>query len=323
MNISVVIPARNDFENLRKCIDYIQSSLKKPMEILVVDDASVPALEDGFSDRDVSIIRFNNQCGPACARNAGAKAAKGDVILFLDSDVFIQQDTLEKLIYEFEDKGEDAVVGVFDDYRHYRSFFGDYKNLWMKYSYEKLPQRAALFYTSLAAIKKDVFMKTGGFDEHYRRPSTEDTAYGNILWSSGIRPLISPYIKAIHSKEYSFYGVLKTDFYRASDLLKMKLRKDMGAVQIGNRTSVPVNFILSVCSTFMALLLFFATGKYSILIFLLLVSIVLNVNFLLWLFKKRGFIFSLKSAAFIPVDHIGVLAGMTFGFLSYLYGNKY
>ena len=101
MNISVVIPVRNDLGNLRKCIDHIKASKKKPSEILVVDDASDSDLEDGLSDRDISFIKLNKQCGPACARNVGAKAAKGDIIVFLDSDVFIQKDTLDKIAYEF------------------------------------------------------------------------------------------------------------------------------------------------------------------------------------------------------------------------------
>lgn len=323
MNISVVIPVRNDLEKLRKCIDHIEASTKKPTEILIIDDASDPDLKNGLTGRDVSIIRLNKQCGPACARNVGAKAAKGDIIVFLDSDVFIQKDAFEKISFEFEDRGEEAVVGIFDDYRYYKSFWGDYKNLWMKYSYERIPERAALFYTSLAAIKKDVFINTGGFDVNYGRPSTEDTAYGNVLWNNGIRPLINPKIKAVHNKEYSLYGILRTDFFRASDLLKMKLRKNMGKFQEGNRTSVPFYFILSVFSTLVAFLLFFATGQYLILISLLLLSILLNINFLMWLFNKRGFIFALKSAAFIPVDHVAVLAGMASGFIGYLTGNRY
>ncbi len=323
MNISVIIPVRNDPENLRRCIDYIKASSKKPSEILVIDDASDLDLERNLSDSDVSFIKLNKQRGPASARNVGAKTAKGDVILFIDSDVFIQKDTIGRIADEFENNDEDAVVGVFDDYRQYSSFFSDYKNLWMKYNYEKIPERAALFYTSLAAIKKSVFLEIGGFDENHKRPSTEDTAFGNALWNNGIKPLINPEVKAIHNKEYSFYGILKTDYFRASDLLKMKLRNDMGALQEGNRTSVPFPFIASVFSTFMAFSLFFATGEYLASIFLIVCSIMLNLKFLIWLFRKRGLVFSFKSAFFLPIDHLAVIAGMVSGFLGYLFGNKY
>lgn len=323
MNISVVIPVRNDIENLGICIDYIRTSSKKPSEILIVDDASDEEIGKGLSNMGVSIIRLDKQCGPSYARNIGANAAKGDVVLFLDSDVFIREDTIEKIIHEFEERGEEAVMGVFDDYQHYRRFFSDYKNLWMKYSYEKIPERAALFYTSLAAIKKDVFLKVGGFDVGYNRPSTEDTAFGNILWNNGIKPLINPEIKAIHNKEYSFYGILKTDFFRASDLLKMKLRKDMGKLLDGNRTSVPIFFIISVFTTVMALFVSFTSGRYYLLIPLLLLSILLNLDFLRWLFKRRGFFFALKAATFIPIDHLAVFAGMVSGFFSYFMGKRY
>jgi len=48
MNISIVIPARNDLDNLRKCISYLEASTIKPFEILVVDDASEPDLSVGL-----------------------------------------------------------------------------------------------------------------------------------------------------------------------------------------------------------------------------------------------------------------------------------
>jgi GT2 family glycosyltransferase len=323
MNISVVIPTRNDLENLRKCIDYIKASSRKPFEILVIDDASVTDLRKMITEDNVTVIRLNKQSGPARARNVGAQTAKGDVILFLDSDVFIDNDTLDKITFEFENNLEDAVVGIFDDYRKYKSFFGDYKNLWMKYSYENITKRAALFYTSLAAIKKDVFLNVGGFDENHKRPSTEDTAFGNALWNNGIKPLISSQIKAVHNKEYSLCGILKTDFYRASDLLKMKLRRDMGTLQKGNRTSVPILFIISVFSTLIAFMLFFASGEYYLLIILIFLSIFLNLKYLIWLFKKRGLLFALKSAVFLPIDHFVIISGMAFGLLGYISGSKY
>jgi glycosyltransferase involved in cell wall biosynthesis len=322
MKLSVVIPVRNDLDNLRKCIDYIMTSDKKPYEIIVVDDASDHELKKYLVDKNVTVVRLNKQGGPARARNIGVKDAEGDIILFIDSDVFVKKDTIDNIFNEFK-KGEEAVVGVFDDYRRYKTFFGDYKNLWMKYSYEAISERAALFYTSLAAIKKDIFIKIGGFNENYDKPSTEDTAYGNILWNNGIKPLINPKIKAVHNKEYSLYDVLKTDFYRASDLLKMKLRKDMGELQEGNRTSVPAPFIVSVLATFSALVIFSLTGSLILLALLLMLSIVINFKFLSWIYYKRKWFFVLKSAVFLPLDHLAVLVGMAFGLLSYISGNKY
>jgi len=59
------------------------------------------------------------------------------------------------------------------------------------------------------------------------------------------------------------------------------------------------------------------------LVFLLLLSVVLNLKYLIWLFNKRGLLFIIKSAAFLPIDHLAVIAGMTFGLFSYLSGRKY
>jgi glycosyltransferase involved in cell wall biosynthesis len=114
MNLSIVIPVRNDLEDLRKCIGFIEASSQKPSEILIVDDASDRELEGCISELDISLIKLDSQRGPAHARNVGAEAANGDVILFIDADVFLHRDTIRQ-IYDLFEKGEDAIVGVFED----------------------------------------------------------------------------------------------------------------------------------------------------------------------------------------------------------------
>ena len=322
MNISVVIPARNDIDNLKKCIDSIKASEKKPHQIIVVDDVSGQDIKTELANEDILILRLPEQGGPSCARNTGAKAADGDIILFLDADVFIKPDTLQKIERLFKE-GESAVVGVFDDSWHYENFFSDYKNLLMRYTYENVSERAPLFFTSIAAIKRELFSKTGGFDERYKRPSTEDTAFGNVLWKNGIKPLIAPQISVFHNKGYSFFLVLRTDFLRASGLLKMRLRKDIGGFKVASKTSVPAAFVISVFITISSFLLFLITRSFAILAILLMASGFLNIGYLSWLYKKRGFIFCLKSALFIFIDHLAVFFGLIFGFLSYISGRRY
>jgi glycosyltransferase involved in cell wall biosynthesis len=322
MEISIVIPVKNNIENLKKCIDCIQVSEKKPFQIIIVDDASDSDTKVDNLDGQISIERLSIHGGPSRARNCGARFATGDIILFIDADVFVKPDTLTKLVRLFEDNHEDAVVGIFDEPCDGRGFFSEYKNLWMKYTYETISERAALFFTSIAAIRRDVFFRTPGFDERYRRPSTEDTAFGNMLYNKGVKPLISPEISVFHDREYSFLSILKTDFIRASDLLKMELRKDMGNFLREKRTSVPLSFILSVFITSASCLLLIF-GRHTISLFLFIATYILNYRYLLWLYRKKGFIFFLKSSLFIPIDQLTVFLGMIYGLFSYLLGRKF
>jgi glycosyltransferase involved in cell wall biosynthesis len=317
VKISVIIPVRNEIEKLRKCVASLRYSSLQPNQIIVVDDGSSPQIKADAFGSDISVINLPEQGGPAHARNIGAKSADGEIILFLDADIYVERDTLHKIERLFSEQSEDAVVGVFDDSKKYGSFFSDYKNLWMRYTYEKSAPRAALFYTSVAAIKKEVFTATRGFDERYIYPSIEDTVFGNQLWDLGKRPLISLDIKVFHDKEYSFSSILKTDLLRSSDLVKMKLRKDVGNVLEGNRTSVPVSFMISVAATMTFLLLSLITRNFALFACFMLAPAVLNLNFLWWLYRKRGLIFSLRSALFLPIDHLAVFSGIIHGLLSH------
>jgi len=317
VKISAIIPVRNEAQKLQKCIASLKSSLAPVYQIIVIDDASEPRIEAGIFGKDISVIRLPKQRGPAYARNIGVKNADADIILFLDADVYVERDTIQKLEKIFKEQNEDAVVGVFDDFKKYRSFFSDYKNLWMRYTYERLAPRAALFYTSVAAIKKELFLTAGGFDEQYKRPSVEDTAFGNRLWKMGMRPLVSLDIKVFHDKEYSFFSILKTDLLRSADLVKMKFRKDLENIREGNRTSVPVTFMLSTATTIISLFLYAITGSIAVFTCFIFVSVILNFDYLQWLCGKRGPVFSLISALFILIDHLAVFCGIVYGFLSY------
>jgi len=311
---------RNDLPNLRKCVEYLKNGARPPEEIIVVDDASDEPIQ--LPDTGVRVIRLEQQSGPSAARNKGAEAACGEVLLFLDADVMVREETIMRTLKLFEEKNEQAVVGVFDDSREYRSFYSDYKNLWMKYSYENCPRRAALFYTSFAAIRADTFAASGGFDCGYNRPSTEDTAFGNRLWEMGVKPLIAPELVVFHNKEYTLNKLLKTDFDRAADLLKMKLRGDMGKLLDEERTSVENGTVVAVGVMMLAVPALF-TGRFLIVLLLILISTYLNKRYLLWLRQKRNYVFAVRSATFMILDKLVVGAGLLHGMFGYLRGAKY
>ena len=320
MDMSVIIPVRNDLPNLRRCLAALRGGTRKPGEIIVVDDASDEPLS--LPDEDVRFVRLPRQSGPAAARNAGAGVARCRILVFLDADVFVKSDTLARAHSYFTEQDEKAVVGVFEDFRDYQSFYSDYKNLWMKFSYENCPARAALFYTSFAAIRAEVFAASGGFDVAYARPSTEDTAFGNRLWNMGIRPLMAPDLVVFHNKEYKLGSLLKTDFIRAGDLLKMKLRGDMGRLFDRTRTSVGHGTLLAVGIMMLAppVLL---VGHLTIAVLLVLFSTYCNHRYLAWLAKKRDAQFAVKSAVFMALDKLVVGAGLAYGFGAYVTGSKY
>lgn len=85
--ISVVVPVRNGAQYLGETITSILAQTVPPLEVLIMDDASVDdtALIATSFGSTVRHIRLE-QCGAAAARNRGVDAAKGEFLSFLDSD---------------------------------------------------------------------------------------------------------------------------------------------------------------------------------------------------------------------------------------------
>lgn len=88
--VSVVIPTHNRPALLQEALASVLSQTVLPAEIIVVDDASsppaeLPACHDGIT---IHLLRHEQTRGGAAAKNTGARAARGDLIAFLDDDLW-------------------------------------------------------------------------------------------------------------------------------------------------------------------------------------------------------------------------------------------
>lgn len=102
VDVSVIIPIYNVKSYLERCVDSVINQTYKNIEIVLVDDGSTDGsskLCDEIKLRDERIKVYHKENGGlGSARNYGFKNSKGDYILFLDSDDYIELDTIEKMI---------------------------------------------------------------------------------------------------------------------------------------------------------------------------------------------------------------------------------
>lgn len=96
MKISIIIPIYKVEKYLRQCVDSVLSQSYKDIEVILVDDGSPdcsPQICDEYAEKDsrVKVIHKENG-GVADARNYGLLNAKGDYVVFLDSDDFYTDD---------------------------------------------------------------------------------------------------------------------------------------------------------------------------------------------------------------------------------------
>lgn len=122
---SVVIPVFNEEGNLKPLytrLTRIMRNLKKPYEIIFVDDGSSDRsfhiLKDIYEkDKRVKIVRFTRNFGQHPAVMAGFNTASGEVIITLDADLQNPPEEIPKLIEKL-DEGYEAVFGVFQERKH-------------------------------------------------------------------------------------------------------------------------------------------------------------------------------------------------------------
>lgn len=103
MKISIIIPVYNVEDYLRKCIDSVLNQDSKDYEVVLVDDGSTdgicPDICDEYGNKYPELIKVIHQPnkGLGGARNTGIEYAKGEYLLFVDSDDWIDYNTISKL----------------------------------------------------------------------------------------------------------------------------------------------------------------------------------------------------------------------------------
>ena len=107
---SVVIPARNEAAGLRAILPKI-AGLPEISEVIVVDDGSSDNSAEVCAQFDVRIVRHQYSMGNGAAIKSGARAATGDVIVFMDADSQHQPEDIPRLLEKLE-QGYDMVVGA-------------------------------------------------------------------------------------------------------------------------------------------------------------------------------------------------------------------
>ena len=163
-DISVIIPTADREQLLCRAVDSVLKQSVLPAEIIVVDNG-VNEVKVQFDDPRVVIIRTAPRIGPGRSRNIGAQSSDTDYIAFLDDDDWWDSGYIENTIKKFEDTNADVVVGqlkrcgVDGCLRGYK-LFPESPDLQRKVFFSNPG-----FGGQNIAMKKEVFIEVGGFDE--------------------------------------------------------------------------------------------------------------------------------------------------------------
>lgn len=196
LHIAVVVPAYNDSENLREVLARLADQTLPPdaYEIVVVDDGSTdatPAVIAGAAKASATIrpVRLDTNGGRAAARNAGVRASRAPIIVFIDSDVLVGQDFLARHL-EMHESARRPVVGR-----------GPVVTIPTRVVPARPPMNgisSAYLDTANASIPRQALLDAGLFDEGFRVYGWEDFDLGIRLQAQQIPRVFSKAALAFH-----------------------------------------------------------------------------------------------------------------------------
>jgi GT2 family glycosyltransferase len=230
VTISVVVPVYNGGQPFRQCLISLKALDPAPMEIIVVADGDTDGSWKMAEEYGFRVIRLPiSSGGPARPRNLGALQAKGDYLFFVDADVCLPPETVGQVAGIFQrNPNLTALMGSYDDSPGEKNFLSQYKNLLHHYVHQNAQTDASTFWGACGAIRREVFLKMGGFDEEFRRPSIEDIELGYRLRKAGHQIQLCKHITVKHLKRWDVGSLLKADFfYRAIPWTELILRDRM------------------------------------------------------------------------------------------------
>lgn len=113
MKVSIIVPVYKVEKYLRECLDSIVNQTYTDLEIILVDDGSPDTCGDiceeyAAKDDRITVIHKENG-GQADARNVGLKVSQGEYIYFLDSDDYVELNTIKELVQLAEQSQPDIV----------------------------------------------------------------------------------------------------------------------------------------------------------------------------------------------------------------------
>ena len=244
MFLSVVIPTYNRLPILRKCLQALEEQVIEPpvegYEVVVVDDGSsddtVPWLRARASTLPHVRLICQEHGGPAEGRNRGVQAARGEVIVFIDSDLVVTPTFLichaRALAAAWRRRGDQLcfTYGAVVNTANFETPTSE--------PHKVTDHSWAYFATGNVAIDRGVLERAGLFDTSFHLYGWEDLELGERLRQLGV-----VLVRAPEAVGYHWHPALSLD--QIPDLLRVEReRAKMGLVFYRKHPSRRVRFII-------------------------------------------------------------------------------
>jgi GT2 family glycosyltransferase len=199
--VSVIIPVWNRCDDLKDTLEHLQQQTYAPYEVLVIDDASTEPIEAMVREH-YPAVRFFRQAqngGAGVARNVGLREARGELVLFLDSDTVPEEQALEKYVQKFLAEPDLGIASGLQ----YDAQTGKPWWWWTQHGYAEEQYLRVEFETAFkfaegaAAARKEAVLAVGGYPEELFMAG-EGRDLAARLTDAGYRVIYWPEVTFLH-----------------------------------------------------------------------------------------------------------------------------
>jgi cellulose synthase/poly-beta-1,6-N-acetylglucosamine synthase-like glycosyltransferase len=194
---------------LERAVRAVECAASPPEEVIVIDDP----------EHRVS----------AAARNAGARRAAREILVFVDADVKIHADAFARIRAAFDgDPTLTAVFGAYDDESNGGSVISDFRNLLHHHVHRQSAVFATTFWTGLGAVRRDAFLRVGASTRRWRGSETSTSVCA--LRREGGVIVLDPSIQGKHLKRWTLTSMIGKDLRLKQRVRALNARGNSAAI---------------------------------------------------------------------------------------------
>ena len=214
MKVSIIIPVYNDPDGLDDTLSslVIQDYPNDELEIIVVDNGSgdlTLEIAKNFERKYPKIINVEVEDqiqGSYAARNMGIKHAKGDILIFIDSNITVYQDYVSRVVQKFKNSSVDYLGCNVKMLKREKTIASKY-NFLNGFNIKKAIENDHYTPTCNLSIKKRIINELGVFDE--RLEGGGDFEFGQRVYERGFELGYANEIILHHPTRHTYLSLIK------------------------------------------------------------------------------------------------------------------
>jgi GT2 family glycosyltransferase len=224
LKLSVIIPVFNGSAALGRCMQSIAASRHSPHEVLVVGDQVAHSARQRARSLGFMVYGQGEQRGRWLGRNLGAALSSGEILVFVDPEVCLREETLSQIADHFSEDPPAVVVGIPASGPLRDEFAGRYRNGRIHHAGLQSSDFVPWTWPNFMAMERGAFFQLGGFRGDFNLPlHGYDMEFGRRVTRAGFSIFLDKKLEVDYEERLSLGRIFRDDFRASSAALRSAL----------------------------------------------------------------------------------------------------